>query len=203
VNPDQCQGQAITAQELNAHGPCRHGQQAENRQVDRVAGHLVGQHHLVLDLDRQMELEPEPLDDLGHLPGIVLVPLAAAAGLRQSFVALLLRGRLWLAPRRQGGGVAQVGDRAGQPRDQLVEDRLQEAAMRLPAEHLLESGHIPRLGHAGLGRDADEPSQAVVAAQFGEHGLGGEMAQRDPQDDDPPKDRDRIIVAALAAGVAE
>ena len=34
-------------------------------------------------------------------------------------------------------------------------------------------------------------------------GLGGDVPQGDPQDDDAPEDMDRVVVAALAAGPAE
>ena len=85
-------------------------------------GDLVGQHHLVLDVHDQVELEAEPLDHLGHLALVVLVFLAAAAGLRQSLVDLLLGSLLRLAPRRQtrgvtGGVAAQVGDRQAEMLD--------------------------------------------------------------------------------------
>ena len=75
--------------------------------------------------------------------------------------------------------------------------------MRLLAEHLLEPRDVPWLGHAGFRLDADEPAQALVAAQFGEHGLGGDVPQGDPQDDHPPEHGHRVVVAALAPGGAE
>ena len=75
--------------------------------------------------------------------------------------------------------------------------------MRLLAEHLLEPRDVPGLGHAGFRLDADEPAQPVIAAELGEHGLGGDVPQGDPQDDDPPEDMHRVVVAALAAGAAE
>ena len=75
--------------------------------------------------------------------------------------------------------------------------------MRLLAEHLLEPRDVPGLGHAGFRLDADEPAQALVAAQFGEYGLGGDVPQGDPQDDDPPEHRHGVVVAALAPGAAE
>ena len=75
--------------------------------------------------------------------------------------------------------------------------------MGLLPEHLLEPRDVPRPGHAGLRLDADEPAQSLIAAQLAEHGLGGDVPQGDPQDDDPPEDMHRVVVAALAAGAAE
>jgi hypothetical protein len=72
-------------------------------------------------------LEAEPLDHLDHFALVVLVLLAAAAGLRQAFLDLLC-GRLFLlAPRRQIRGVtdgvaAQVTDRDAQTLDQHIKD---------------------------------------------------------------------------------
>ena len=102
-----------------------------------------------------------------------------------------------------GGVAAQVGDRDAQALDQDIEDLLEERAMRLLAEHFLEPRDVPRLGHAGFRLDADEPAQALVAAQFGEHGLGGDVPQRDPQDDDAPEDGHGVVVAALAPSGTE
>ena len=59
------------------------------------------------------------------------------------------------------------------------------------------------LGHAALRLDADEAAQALVAAELGEHGLGGDVPQGDPQDDDAPEHDDRVVVAPLAPRGAE
>ena len=59
------------------------------------------------------------------------------------------------------------------------------------------------LGTPALRLDADEPAQALVAAELAEDGLGGDVPQGDPQDDDAPEDMDRVVVAAVAAGAAE
>ena len=75
--------------------------------------------------------------------------------------------------------MAQIGHRKAQAFDQHIEDLLQEGAMRLLAEGLLEPRHVPFLGHAAFRLDADEAAQALVAEQFGEHGLGGEVPQGD------------------------
>ncbi len=74
--------------------------------------------------------------------------------------------------------------------------------MGLLAEHLLESRDVPGLGHAGFRLDANQPTQAVIAAEFAEHGLGGDVVGR-PQDDDAPEDMHRVVVAAVAAGLAK
>src|SRR6516165_11105692 len=119
-----------------------------------------------------MELEAEPLDNLGDFPLIIPVLFAAAAGLRQSFLALRFRAFLGLAPRRQIGGVAsrvdsQVDDRDTQALDQYIEDILQVRTMRFLAKHLLESRDIPLVGHGAFGLDADEAAESLIAAQFG------------------------------------
>ena len=75
--------------------------------------------------------------------------------------------------------------------------------MRLLAEHVLEARHVPFVGHAAFRLDADDPAQALIAAQLGEHGLGGDVPQGDPQHDDPPEHVHRVIVAPLAPGDAE
>ena len=75
--------------------------------------------------------------------------------------------------------------------------------MRLSTEHLLESRDIPGPGHAAFRLDADEAAQALVAAQLGEHGLGGDVAEGDPQDDCAPEDVHGVVIAALAAGPAQ
>ncbi len=75
--------------------------------------------------------------------------------------------------------------------------------MGLLAEHLLESRDVPGLGHAGFRLDANQPTQAVIAAEFAEHGLGGDVPQDDPQDDDAPEDMHRVVVAAVAVGPGE
>src|SRR5262249_37271255 len=137
-----------------------------------------------------------------------LVFLAAAAGLRQTLGDLLLGRRPLLAPRREGRGVAggrpaQVADGGAEATDQHIEDLLQERAVRLLAERLLESRDVPGPGHAVLRLHADEAAQAVVAAELGEHGLGGDVAEGDAQDHDAPEEVDGVVVAPLAAGLAE
>ena len=161
-------GRLIVGQGLDPiRGQVRLALLQDHRQRLAVAGlgvgDLVGQHHLMFHIHQQVELEPEPLDHLGHLPLGVLVFLAATAGLRRPLVDLLLGGLLVLAPRRQAGGVtggvlAQVGDRQSQALDRHIEDLFEERAMGLLAEHLLEPRDVPGLGHAGFRLDADEPA---------------------------------------------
>jgi hypothetical protein len=85
----------------------------------------------------------------------------------------------------------------------LIENLFQERAVRLLAERVLEPGDVPRLGDAGLGVDADEGAESGVSAEFAEHGLGVDVPQDVPQDDDPPEDVDGIVVSAFASGVSQ
>src|SRR5262249_12654739 len=97
----------------------------------------------------------------------------------------------------------EVEDHHAQALDQHIEDSLQEGAMRLLAEHLLEPRDVPGFGYTPFRLDADESAQALIAAELGEHGLGGDMPQRDPQDDDAPEHVDGVIVPAFAARRAQ
>ncbi len=51
--------------------------------------------------------------------------------------------------------------------------------------------------------DANQPTQDVIAAEFAEHGLGGDVPHDDPQDDFAPEDMHRVVVAAVAASLAK
>ena len=122
--------------------------------------------------------------------------------MRQSLIDFFLRGFRRLALCRQARGVTgcvatQIGDGDSQALDQHVEDLLEKRAMRLLTEHVLEPRDVPWLGHARFRLDADEPPQAVVAAQFGEYGFGGDVPQRDPQDNNSPEHRHSVVIAAL------
>ena len=75
--------------------------------------------------------------------------------------------------------------------------------MRFQAEHVLEARDVPFVGNAGLGFDADQAAEPVIATQLVEDGLGGDVTQDDAEDDHAPEHGDRIVVASLAASVAE
>ena len=113
-----------------------------------------------------------------------------------------------LATRRQrrgvaGGVAAEVGDGGAQTLDQRIEDLFESVRCGSWPRTSSNRDMFHFLGDAGFRLDADQPAESFVASQFVEHGLGGEVPQGDPQDDDAPEHGDGVLVASLAACDAE
>ena len=75
--------------------------------------------------------------------------------------------------------------------------------MRLGAQHVEETRHIPAVGDLVLAGDVQQSAQGWVAVQFGQASVEGGMAQGDGQQDDTPETFDGVVIAAVAAGSAE
>jgi hypothetical protein len=87
----------------------------------------------------------------------------------------------------------------------VVEHGPQVVTVRFLSEHEQEAGHIPAVGDLILlvSGDADEHAEVVVAAQLGEASLEVDVAEGDGEQDDAPQDRHGVVIAAVAAGLAE
>src|SRR5207237_10736208 len=101
------------------------------------------------------------------------------------------------------GVPAQVGDRQAQTPGQLVEDPTQGRPVRLAAEYVEETRHIPAIGDLVLAGEVQQSAQGRVAVQFGQASVEGSMAQGDGQEDDPPETFDGVVIATVAAGSAQ
>src|SRR5437870_10092762 len=75
--------------------------------------------------------------------------------------------------------------------------------MRLLAEDVEETRHVPAARDLVLGGDTEQAAQRGVAVQFGQAVLEGVMAKQDGQEHDVPQTLDGVVVAAVAAGGAE
>ena len=97
----------------------------------------------------------------------------------------------------------QVGDRQAQAPGQMVEDPTQGRPVRLAAEYVEETRHLPAVGDLVLAGDVQQSAQGWVSVQFGQASVEGGMPQGDGQQDDPPETFDGVVIAAMAAGSAE
>ena len=171
-------------------------------------GDVVGQRHLVLDIDQQVQLVAEPLDDLGDLALVVLVLLAAAGGLRQPLLGLLRRrprGRSWRGPVRAVASPAVCRPRSGTaaPRRWTRASKTRAGAVRW-GSWPRASRKRDRFQPLGMPVDAAMPMRrhrAGLRCSSARQALSGGGGSRIGQQDDAPEDGDGVVVAAVAAGV--
>jgi hypothetical protein len=95
---------------------------------------------------------------------------------------------------------AQLGDRFSQPLDQCVEDGAAVAQVRLTAQRVEETRHVPGLGDVGWRADADETTEGRVAVQLIQTVLDVEVSAEDANKQDAPQDAEGEVVAAVASG---
>jgi hypothetical protein len=95
--------------------------------------------------------------------------------------------------------LAQVRYDRSQPLHQRVEDAPQLRTVRLLAERVEEPRDIPAFGNAPFLFDADEPPQRLVALKLRQRGLDAHVPQGDAQQNNPPGDIHRTIIASASA----
>ena len=157
-------------------------------------GDVVGQGHLVLDIDQQVQLVAEPLDDLGDLAVVVLVLLACrrwAAASPCSTSAACSFSLTAARPARPVESPAVSRPRSPTTRpeapDHDIEDAAEMRQVRLLAERRQEARHVVGVGDVVFGFDADEQPQGRIASEFFEAGIGGDVPQGDGQERGCPR----------------